>query len=235
MKSNSFFYLKKKCSKIRRNLFELIGLDYYSRPSRVNIDKKLEKYLPPQKGFFIEVGANDGYTQSNTYYFERFRGWTGILIEGIPELYEQCVLERTKSKIFNCALVSSDFPDSHVTMKYANLMSIVEGALKSKKADEEHIKKGLQVAAINKTYEIQVPARTLTSILDECNVQEIDFFSLDVEGYELNILKGLDFNKYRPKYMLIETTFREEIEEYISDLYTKVEQLSHHDFLYKCK
>ena len=227
--------LKKKLSKFRRKIFETIGSDRYSRPALYDIDRKLEEYLTHRNGFFIEVGANNGFSQSNTYYFERFRGWTGILIEGIPELYHQCVLERPKSRVFNCALVSDDFPEPYVTMKYANLMSIVKGALKSEDADENHVRKGSEIQKNVVPYEVEVPARTLTSILDECKVKEIDFLSLDVEGFELNVLQGLDFNKYKPKYMLIEARFKDEIEEYISDLYVQVDQLSVHDFLYKSK
>lgn len=227
--------LKKKISKLRRKTFELLGSDRYSRPSLYEIDKKLQKYFTYRQGFFIEVGANDGFNQSNTYYFECCQGWTGILIEGIPELYEQCVVERPNSKVFNCALVSEDFSEPYVTMKYANLMSIVKGALKSEEADEKHIKIGSEIQKNVVSYEVQVPARTLTSILDECHVQEIDLISLDVEGFELNVLKGLDLNKYKPKYMLIETRFKEEIEEYISDFYVQVDKLSYHDFLYQLK
>jgi FkbM family methyltransferase len=227
--------LRKKISKLRRSLFEVVGSDRYSRPSLYEIDRKLEKYLNYRQGFFIEVGANDGFSQSNTYYFEKLRGWTGILVEGIPELYKQCLLERPNSKVYNCALVSSDFQEHYVTMKYSNLMSIVKGALKSEEADENHIRNGSKIQKNIVPYEIQVPARTLTSILDECQVNEIDFFSLDVEGFELNVLQGLNFDKYRPKYILIEASFKEEVEEYISNLYIKIDQFSYHDFLYKRK
>lgn len=227
---------KQNLKRIRRRLFERFGSDRYSRPSLKNIDSQLEKYLNYHNGFFIEVGGNDGFTQSNTYYFERLRGWNGILVEAIPELYEECVKERLRSKVFNCALVSKDYQDTHVTMIYSNLRSLVKGAQKSDENDIKHTynMKHLKNSGV-KPYEISVPVRTLTSILDECHVQEIDLFSLDVEGYELDVIKGLDFNKYRPKYMLIEARFREEIEEYISDLYIQIDQLSHHDFLYKLK
>ena len=224
--------LKPKLSKLRRKTFEAIGSDRYSRPSLYEIDRKLEKYLPHRGGFFIEAGANNGFSQSNTYYLEQLRGWTGILVEGIPELYEQCVLERPRAKVFNCALVDNESTDL-ITMKYANLMSIVEGALKTEEADREHINIGRKVQQNLDTYEIQVPARTLTSILDECKVEKIDLFSLDVEGFELNVLKGLNFNKYRPNYMLIEARFKEEIDKYISDLYIQVDRFSYHDFLYQ--
>ncbi len=227
---------KQNLKRFRRRLFERFGSDRYSRPSLKNIDSQLEKYLNYHNGFFIEVGGNDGFNQSNTYYFERFRGWTGILVEGIPELYQECIKERPKSKVFNCALVSEDYQDSHVTMIYSNLRSLVKGAQKSDEKDLKHVydMKHLKYSGV-KPYEISVPVRTLTSILDECKVQEIDLFSLDVEGYELSVLQGLDFNKYRPKYLLIEARFRDEIEKYISDLYIQIDEFSHFDFLYKLK
>lgn len=231
--------LEKKYRKHLKKIFEAIGSDRYSRPSLHQIDQKIEKYLSDDNCFFIEVGGNDGYRYSNTYYFERFKGWTGILVEGIPALYEKCVVERPKSRVFNCALVDKNYQEPYVKMKYADPMSIVVGAQKSEEADDNHVQKWLNHEQKKRndieSYEIQVPARTLTSVLDECNIDKIDFFSLDVEGYELNVLKGLDFNKYRPKYMLIEARYKDEIEQYISEFYVEVDQFSHHDFLYKCK
>lgn len=228
--------LKYKLLKYTKRIFEAVGSPRYSRPSLFEIDRKLENYLPNRNGFFIEVGANDGFRQSNTYYFERFKGWQGILIEGIPELYQKCIAERPNSQVFNCALVAEDYPEPFVTMKYANLMSIVEGSLKSESDDENHLKTAIEAQHdVDASYAIKVPARTLTSILDECQVTKIDLFSLDVEGFELNVLKGLDFDKYRPEYMLIESRFKAEIDEYICDLYTEIDQLSVHDFLYRRK
>ncbi len=81
--------LKKKLSKLRRKLFEAIGSDIYSRPSLLEIDRKLEHYLNYRNGFFIEVGANNGFNQSNTYYFEKFKGWKGILVEGM-KIFRLC-------------------------------------------------------------------------------------------------------------------------------------------------
>jgi FkbM family methyltransferase len=228
--------LKQKLIEYRRHLYELFGSGRYSRPALNDLDRKLEEYLPYRDGFFIEAGANDGFAQSNTYYFEKIRGWTGILVEPIPFLYEKCVKKRPNSTVFNCALVSKDYEGQSVKMLYSNLMSLVRGARKSEALDLEHAKRGLKQRSVKEVTEITVPARTLTSILDEVGVQEIDLFSLDVEGYELNVLRGLDLEKYRPKYMLIETDFREEIEEYLSVRgYEAVDMLSHHDVLYRGK
>ena len=227
--------IRKQIGKIRRSVCESIGIAKYSRPALNSLDVKLEKYLNYKNGFFIEVGANDGFAQSNTYYFEKFRGWHGILVEAIPELFEKCCKLRKKSRVFNCALVSSDFTGTHVKMKYANLMSLVEGAMSDAEKEAEHIENGLRCQKIDESYTIDVPARTLTSILDECKVKEIDLFSLDVEGYELNVLKGLDFERYRPKYMCIEARFRKEIEEFIRPYYEVIDELTELDVLYKAK
>ena len=227
--------IRKKIGKIRRSVCESIGIAKYSRPALNSLDVKLEKYLKYKNGFFIEVGANDGFAQSNTYYFEKLRGWQGILVEPIPKLFEKCYKLRRKSRVFNCALVSSNFTDTHVKMKYANLMSLVEGAMSDAEKEAEHIENGLRCQKIDKSYTIDIPVRTLTSILDECEVKEIDLFSLDVEGYELNVLKGLDFERYRPKYMCIEARFRKEIEEFIRPYYKVIDELTELDVLYKAK
>jgi FkbM family methyltransferase len=231
----SLTMIKGIARRYRRKLLEQIGIDSYSRPSLNGIDKKLQEYIPYRNGFFVEAGANDGYTQSNTYYFERFLGWTGILVEPIPELYKKCKKERPKSRVLNCALVSDEHMDPNVDMVYVNLMSLVKGAQKSHEADMEHIRRGLSLQTGTESYEIRVPARTLTSILEECCVKEIDLISLDAEGYELNILKGLDLQRYRPSYMLIEARYRDEIDDYVSRYYTRVAQFSQHDYLYRCK
>lgn len=224
---------KKVVRRYRRSLFEIFGNDYYSRPA-IELEKKIEKYLP-ERGFFIEVGANDGFSQSNTYYLEVFKGWRGVLIEPIPKLYKQCARIRRKSKVFNCALVSFDYSEPTVRMNFGHLMSHISGAFGNKEAEVKHLERARSYYHID-SYELDVPARTLTSILDELNVKKIDFFSLDVEGYELNVLKGLDFSKYKPNYLLIEclnAEAKEIIESHILDIYTFVEKISIRDYLYR--
>ncbi len=197
-----------------------------------DLDIKLKPYLNFEGGFFIEAGANDGIIQSNTYYYEQFKKWRGILVEPIPEKSELCRKNRCHSIVENYALVPFDFKGDVVDMHYCNLMSLVKGAMKSDQADLDHINLGCEVQKI-KTREITVPATTLTSLLDRHNIEKIDFFSLDVEGYELNVLKGLDLDRHRPNWMLIEARHREEIESHLRSYYELVATLSHHDVLFK--
>lgn len=231
MLTDTYKYIRRR---IRRRFFELLGSYKYSRPSLNNLDEKLSKYFNYKGGFFIEAGANDGYQQSNTYFLERVLGWKGVLVEGIPELYKRCKSER-KAKSFNAALVSHDFKEDYVQMHYADLMTVVDGALKDENKEKQHVSTGCKAKGAE-GYSIQVPARTLDSILDEAQPpQTIDLFSLDVEGYELQVLQGLSFEKYKPKYILVEANFFDEVNDYLSPHYDMIEKLSHHDYLYRRK
>jgi FkbM family methyltransferase len=141
---------------------------------------------------------------------------------------------RGGSSVFNYALVAHDFNDSFVEMHYANLRSLVDGSFKDREFESKHIQAGLETQNIRRSYTTKVPAITLSSILDECsNFKQIDFLSLDVEGYELDVLRGLNLDKYKPTYILVEANFFDEINDYLKTHYTMVEQLTIHDYLYR--
>jgi FkbM family methyltransferase len=196
------------------------------------LDRKLEPYLGHRGGFFIEAGANDGIAQSNTLYYERYYGWTGLLVEAIPELARRCRQNRPGCRVENCALVPFDYTGKTVEMHYCNLMSLVKGAMKSEDNDLAHVKLGSEVQQLT-PYKTEAPARTLTSILDEYKVGPIDFLSLDVEGFETQVFRGLDWERHAPAYILVEARFPEEIDEVLRPRYDKVGLLSEHDVLYR--
>ena len=202
-----------------------------------NLDSKLEKYLNYNNGFFIELGANDGIEQSNTFFFEKNKNWKGILIEPILHKYLECKKNRSKNNIyyFN-ACVSFEFKDEFVKLLYSNLMTIPTNL-------ESDIKDKFNHANFSNTMrnekedvvEFYAKAKTLNSILlDSKAPKVIDFLSIDVEGSELEILKGIDFDNFKFKYILIECRDIDIISNFLSKKhYTLLKQITHHDYLFK--
>ncbi len=205
-------------------------------PSLNNLDEKLAKYLGFNNGFFIEAGSNDGYNQSNTYRLENTQGWSGLLIEAIPDLAKVCQRTRSRSTTLNCALVANERETPRVTMHFANLMSVVENSFGDRERTDQHIKTGLEVQNLAETYAMEVTARTLSSIIDELDIgRSVDFFSLDVEGYEIEVLRGLDLNRHRPRFILVETSKPEVVISLLDEHYDMVEKLSVHDYLFRLR
>jgi FkbM family methyltransferase len=185
-------------------------------------------------GFFIEAGANNGLDQSNTLFLEKYYGWRGLLVEPIHELAEQCRRNRPAAIVENCALVPFGYAASTVEMRYCNLMSLVKGAMKSEQDDLAHIQLGSRVQQLD-TYDVEVPACTLTSVLEKHQIERIDLFSLDVEGFELQVLQGLDLDRLAPRFLLVEARFRGELEDFLGSRYEAIAELSEHDVLFKSR
>lgn len=184
-----------------------------------NIDKKLLKYLDFKDGFYIECGANDGVNQSNTWYFEKTLNWRGILIEPNKKIFKDLKKNRSSRNIFkNVALVSKDFRSKN-KKGYLN-----ENNLESKFTET------------NNSVNQKVSVDTLGNILKECSIYKINFFSLDVEGYEEEVLKGLNLDIFDIDYLLIETSNFKRINFMLKNYnYIFKEKLSANDYLFKKK
>lgn len=199
------------------------------------LDRKLEKYLDFDNGFFFEAGANDGVNQSNTKYFEEFRGWRGLLVEPTPQKFFNCVANRPDAFVEWAALVPNGWTRPTVRMTYCNLMTITEGALGDEQTRRAHLEKGRKFIPNEKIYEYNARARTIDEILKKYGIKHIDFMSLDIEGFEIDALNGMDLSNICPTYLLIEVRDYDKISDLLSDFYTEVDQLSYHDFLYKAR
>jgi len=212
--------------RLRCRIFELVGSARYSRTALFDLDRKLAPYLP-QTGVFVEAGANDGFRQSNTYYLERCRGWTGVLIEPIPDLAAQCRKRRTRSRVFQCALVDAQHPTSEIVIRYADVFSEIVGARRARPES---------VWSWDKPYDVAVPARTLSDVLADAGVGNLDFLSLDLQGFEATALRGLDLERWRPTVMLIEIDDAEAqraVDAVLGSHYDCVAWLTPHDVLYR--
>ncbi len=149
-------------------------------------------------GFFIEVGAFDGVELSVSYVFEAI-GWRGLLIEALPERYEQCVKNRPGSRVVHGAL-SRDGSSGTTTFESvegegeAPLFSFLGGS-------REHLKRVREREW--ETRKTVVPLTSMNALL-EGHRGPIDFAVIDVEGAEIPLLQGFDLNRYRPRVLLIE-------------------------------
>ena len=201
------------------------------------LDRKLEQYVNYDNGFYVELGANDGITQSNSLYFELKRHWRGILIEPVPHNYLLCRKNRGQSNdIFCNACVKFGYEEKYVDITYADLMTISDNLDLDLVDKHEHLKAGQRfLKDDHDIFRFGALAATLTSILDKANAPKtIDFMSLDVEGAELEVLQGLDFDTYSFKYLLIEVRNLEKIQMYLETFGYKLEnRFSEHDYLFK--
>ena len=197
------------------------------------MDRQLERYLPERAGFFVEAGGNDGYTQSNTYALERRHGWRGVLVEPVPELARACARERPASRVVRAALVPEGFADAEVGLRFGGLMTVVVGA---REGDDEWVAAAHAVGQEEPPHDFRAPARTLSSILDEVQAPEVDLLSLDVEGYEAEVLAGLDLERHAPRFVLVEMRDidgeRGAIDAILGERYIDVDALSPFDVLY---
>jgi FkbM family methyltransferase len=219
------FRWRRAWSRKRRTARERRGDFSRSHTSIFGLEEFLEGYLGVRPGVFIEAGAADGVFQSNTYWLERRLGWSGILIEPVPEMAREAALSRPGSTVVQCALVSDAFEDDTISVRYAGAMTHVDSL-------------GRRTPRVpdGRTRSVDVPARTLTSVLSEAGVRTVDFLSLDVEGYECPALEGLDLDTIRPRFMLIEVgegdARRPEVEQVLGDRYELIARPSPIDLFY---
>ena len=204
------------------------------------IDKRVASYLRHSDGFYVDVGANDGVFSSNTMHFELLKNWRGVLVEPAPSLFSELLRRRshTKNYVECAACVSEANSGSLLPMNYAGAMSVLTMTELSNLEVESHVRAGTKfLHRSDKPYPFGAVSKTLTSILDVAHApRTIDFLSIDVEGPEMEVLLGIDFNKYTFSLAVIESRSIDQIKDILSPHgYTLIEALSPHDYLFRHK
>lgn len=150
------------------------------------------------EGFFIEVGAFDGYNYAVTYALECL-GWKGLLIEAIPERAAQCAQRRKHSRVVHSALASKHGGEATFSVtedQFGGMLSYLD-------PNSQHAR----TVAGAKKRQVTVPITTMNELLKD-HQGEIDLAVIDVEGGEVSLLGGFDLHKYKPKVLLIEDNER---------------------------
>jgi len=194
--------------------------------SQIGQDKFIDEFFEKKEGLtFLDIGAHDGVSISNTFFLERERNWNGICIEAQPSEFEKLKSNR-KCICVNVAVSNYNGETDFIYVEgYANMLSGISDDynLSHKHRIENEVR--AYGGAINT---IKVPVKTLQSILDDHNTQNIDFCSIDTEGSEFNIIKSIDFDKTEIKVFIIENNYGEKnIENFLIEkgyvLYKKIE------------
>jgi len=155
--------------------------------SQFGIDSYIINIFGNNNGIFLETGSSHPFDQNNTFALEQ-RGWSGLLVEPRTDYNNDYRIFRTNSILENYALVSKSYDKDYVEA-FAH--------------DSGHMSN--MTGIWNTDQKVIWPAITLEKLLKKHEMKKIDFFSLDVEGYEHEVLDGIDFNYTEFGVMIIET------------------------------
>jgi FkbM family methyltransferase len=136
-------------------------------------------------GFFVEVGANHPTRLSQTWFLEQ-QGWSGILVEPLPACCEALRAQRRSSRVVQAA-AGAQAGQAVLNVAAADVWS--------------HLGEAKDLEVVDR---IPVAVRTLDDILAECQAPHVDLLSLDTEGTELDVLRGLNLEKHHPSLLLVE-------------------------------
>ena len=190
--------------KIKKNRFNPILRKIYQffsifRPkksySQVGEDLVLDYLLQfKKKGFYVDVGAYHPVHISNTYKFYK-RGWTGIQIE--PNYKKSALLKKYRPNSIN---LNVGIGEKEGKAPFYIFDSDAYSTFSAETA--EHNKSlGLKVSEVK-----EVPILALSAIFEQYAKDiEIDFMSVDTEGFDLGVLKTNNWKRYRPHFIVVET------------------------------
>jgi FkbM family methyltransferase len=158
-----------------------------------------------QGGVFLDVGANHYQDRSNTYFLETSLGWSGLAVDALEEFAADYRLHRPRTRYV--AMFASDTPNSNVRF------FVPENNLIASSSEEFTARYGSPGQAR------EVPATTLTSVLDQAGIRKIDYLSMDIELAEPKALAGFDIDRFKPDLVCIEA--HPEVRQQILDYFAR--------------
>ena len=197
--------------------------------SQFGQDRYLDQHVFTNKreGVFVDVGAYDGFSGSNTLFFEKFMGWTGLCIEPDPAQFAKIPAYRA------CDRVQACIADKEETARF---FSISDGlTMMGGLVDYFEPQDMKMISERSKTRVVELPTRRLEAVLNERNISEIDYLSIDTEGSELAILRSFDLPRFKVKALSVENNRNApQIPEYMQSLgYRRVVRLGVDDIYAK--
>ena len=154
-----------------------------------------------KKGYFLDLAATNGLMENNTYVLEYFFNWNGLAIEANEIFFKKLKKNR------KCICLNEVVSKNEETIKF--LEAGPTGGIVGEDYDNNYTKRNKLLNNQKKKIVIK-KTKTLEKILDENNAPNIiDYFSLDVEGAETDVLKNFNFKKYKFLCLTIERPTKE--------------------------
>lgn len=196
---------------------KLLGINLsYSQFGEDKIIAYLLNILDVPNPVYLDIGANEPKYDSNTYLFYR-RGCNGVLLEPNPRLYKKLMRYRKRDIILNVGIGINQEKEGTFFLfanKYNGLSTF---SYKSAYHWENVGMKGVGKIKIEKT--IKIPLISFNQIFQDYFKDRMpDFVNIDVEGFGLEILQSIDFNKYRPNIFCCETSYYDEYQHVHKDM-----------------
>lgn len=146
-------------------------------------------------GVFVDIGANDGVSLSNTFHLERELGWSGLLVEPHAEAFAELTQRRSSHAVNACAA------DHDGVVRFAQIEgsvgNMLSGVLSTfTPAHTRRIERQLKKAG-GELREVEAPAVRIDRVLQEQGVERVDYLSIDTEGGELAIVDSIDLQRWR--------------------------------------
>jgi len=157
-----------------------------------------------RNGVFMDIGANDGVTISNSLYFEGQLGWTGLAVEPIPAVFALLKNNRTCNTLQGCITPRAGKATFLEMTGAPNMLSTLTAHNTGLTARRIRKNARRQNAAVR---EIEVECFTFQSLIEKYQITEIDFLSIDTEGGELEILESIDFDQCRVRVVSVENNY----------------------------
>ena len=155
-------------------------------------------------GTFLEFGATDGVSLSNSMMLENKFGWSGVLAEPSPQWHEKLFENRPNSTILTECIYSETGRKLDFFVSDSGVLSTLD---EFRESDVSSMPGNTQLRNAS-GYNCEVETISLNDvILEYFDGAKIDYMSVDTEGSELLILKQFDFSKYAPKVVTVEHNF----------------------------
>lgn len=157
-----------------------------------------------RNGVFVDIGANDGLTISNTCYLEKKLGWTGVAVEPLPSVFEKLKANRSCHLVNGCVSTQSGKANLIEMVGAPNMLSTLEANNKGLTARRLRNNRRRHKSEART---IEVDCYSFSSLVEKFGIKEIDFLSVDTEGGELEILKSIDYDKYPISAISVENNY----------------------------